>query len=68
MDSFGNIVSYGIRDESIEMPVDVLDSRISSFADRDMCDIQKYLDQHYSCLELTFHYKEVEIDFKECTL
>lgn len=67
MDEFGEIVNYGVRDEAIEMLVEKVYHKINSCADRNMSDMQDFIDEHYSELGLTFHYKEVEIDFKECT-
>jgi len=65
LDEEGEVVSFGIEDSPIEFDVNKLHPRLNYFGDRDMCEVQKFLDKHYGHLFLLFNYKEVEIDFKE---
>jgi len=65
LDKCGEIVSQGIEDECIELDVDMLHRNIDSCCDRDMWDIQDYLDKNHKELGLTFKYKNVEIDFSD---
>ena len=66
IDKYDEIVSYGIENESIEMPLDYLHRAIDSCSDKNMSEIQEYLDEYHLELKLRFYYKEIEVDFADC--
>jgi len=63
---WGNeLINWGVREEFIEVPIEHIVPQFCGCIDRDMRDIQGYLDTKYPEEKYIFEYQEASIKFEE---
>ena len=59
------LISWGVSEEYIELPIEHVLPQFCGCIDRDMGDMQEYLDTRYPDEKYTFEYQGASVTFKE---
>ena len=60
-DKFDQIISWGITTSFCEFPLDKI-SGVNTSADRDLCDVQDYLNKHHLDKNYLFDFEQFQAD------